>query len=88
MGAACPEHVLVTPQGAFAKDYVGFLGKSSSLSPELAPFRWVDGWQGGKPSASTSRQALRYSYRYPDLIPHHCKFYGDFLPLPLFTYLG
>lgn len=40
----------------------------------------------GKPSTYTSRQALRYPYGYPDLIPHCCKFYNDFLSTP-FVYI-
>lgn len=37
----------------------------------------------GKAFTYTSRQALRYPYRYPDLIPNHCRFHDYFLSTPL-----
>lgn len=42
----------------------------------------VDGCRG-RPFTYISRQALRYPYSYPDLTPHHCKFYGYCLSTPL-----
>lgn len=79
-GTAGPEYVSVAPQGVLAKDRLVF--EQELFGSGAGTSQRVDGCRG-RPFTYASRQALRYPYRYPDLTPSHCKFYGCYLSTPL-----